>query len=716
MSLRVLKTLFLLGLVTLSVSACDLIKPNPECVASDEMGDVVGSRKEIPSSSAGWKPTNVRVTNEGPLVVEINSGTLNLCGVASSDVSVMASKDITNPFNYMFFPSGQTTPIAIGPYVSPNDIITIEIPDPAPRPTYNLWEYQTSSNVNMVATAGIPPNAETFCTGSASGCWFKNGAGLRIGVAQYGGFSPFAGIPIFSFLGDSVKESIVNSSFQPLTSTTSFTGFSGLSTAPLRVPSTFSPGFLAISVMDADGNAMNNYGGYAMKVTRYGCPKNDGEALYATIQPSGQSPSGDPSDMKEMKGGYDGGAWGTGNLWLKIKDVDSDLGNNVGSYNVQIKTTYEDLFSTSYYLNIIIKNIKHTLEKAQMAIYQSIVNTDFANVIHIMILLYIIIYGIMFTLGMVEDKQADFIRRVVKIAIINQLTMPGSFDFFNDHLLVLFTYGRDYLIHVMSNAHRDIIPPWTPESEIDFGFIDDTIGIFFRGTTWIKILALLVGAPFGFIYVIIIFLGMYLFLKAVIGALIIYLLALIAVTLLIALAPLFISFALFPRTRNLFDNWIRELFSYALQPVMVFAALALFHYIMVATIERLFSFSACWDCVAPKIPIIPGVLELCWFAFYTPRSTSADGGYDLFPISFLEVLIFLLVAYSAGKFIEFAQTLAKVLVGSNGTQSLGATAAGIQHKAGQNLKGAVGRDKKSQARHKQAVSKARAAKKRDGAK
>lgn len=713
MSFRVLKTLFLLGLVTLSVSACDLIKPNPECVASDEMGDVVGARKQIPSSSAGWKPTNIRVSQDGPLAIEINSGALNLCGVSSQDVSILASQLVSNPFGYMFPMPGSTSPKAYGPYVAPGDIVRIEVPAPAPRPSYNVAEYMVSSNVNMAAMSGFPGSADATCVSNSNNCWLKNGAGLKVGVTQ--SQSPFAGTPLESFYSI-IFPGLSGSAVQPLTSETSVMAFSGLSQAPLRIPSNFTGGYLTFNIMDTDGVANNNYGGYALKVTRYGCPKNNGEALFASIQPNGTSPSGDTSDMKEMKGGFDGNAWATGNVWLKIKDSDSDLGNNRGSYNVQVKTTHKDLFSTSYYLNIVITNIKKTLERAQMAVYQSMINTRTANIIHIMIVLYVIIYGICFTFGMIQDTQSDFLRRVVKIAIINQLTMPGSFDFFNTYIFSLFTDGRDYLIYVMSNAHKDIIPAWQKGAGIDFGFIDDTIGVFFRGTTWIKILALLVGAPFGFIYVIIIFLGMYLFLKAVVGAIIIYLLALIAVTLLVAMAPLFISFALFPRTRNLFDNWIKELFNYALQPVMVFAALALFHYIMVATIERLFSFSACWDCVAPKIPIIPGVLEICWFAFYTPRSTSADGGYDLFPISFLEVLIFLIVAYSAGKFVNFAQSLAKVLVGSPEAPSLGAAAAGIQHKAGQNIKGLVGRDKSSQKRHNAKASKARAAKKRDGAK
>jgi type IV secretion system protein VirB6 len=53
-------------------------------------------------------------------------------------------------------------------------------------------------------------------------------------------------------------------------------------------------------------------------------------------------------------------------------------------------------------------------------------------------------------------------------------------------------------------------------------------------------------------------------------AAVIYLSALIAIGLLITMAPIFICFMLFGFTKSLCDNWLKQLILYTLQPIILF--------------------------------------------------------------------------------------------------------------------------------------------------
>ena len=57
-------------------------------------------------------------------------------------------------------------------------------------------------------------------------------------------------------------------------------------------------------------------------------------------------------------------------------------------------------------------------------------------------------------------------------------------------------------------------------------------------------------------------LGFVVFIAAIIKALILYLLATLSISLLLIVAPIYISFMLFEKTKPLFDAWIKSLISF----------------------------------------------------------------------------------------------------------------------------------------------------------
>ncbi len=110
-----------------------------------------------------------------------------------------------------------------------------------------------------------------------------------------------------------------------------------------------------------------------------------------------------------------------------------------------------------------------------------------------------------------------------------------------------------------------------------FCIVDYTFSQFWNFKMVKVLLALIFSGFTGWIYGIVLVWAMIGYLFTMVSAMWIFLVAFIARSLLYGIAPLFIAFALFKQTRSLFDGWLQQLISFALQPLFLFAFLGLFH-------------------------------------------------------------------------------------------------------------------------------------------
>lgn len=395
--------------------------------------------------------------------------------------------------------------------------------------------------------------------------------------------------------------------------------------------------------------------------------------------------------------------------------------DNVGEYKVKIITTgVDDGFSS--FLNSLVTPIKEILfgvctaqpdltqtqclatytsagwrggisERLynQLAGFTAGGGNSFIDALRAAILLYIIVYGFMFGLGMIQDVQTDFVGRVFRLAIVAQLLNPGSWEFFYSHLFTFFVDGMDELIAIMAadfmgavaNTLQDPITgnvvndaggnPVVIGVENPFTFVDQTVSQFFSKETMIKISGLLFASPIGWLYIILIFVGMYYYVFAILKGLIIYLLAMIAISLLLAVAPIFIAFLLFKKTRDLFNSWIKQLMNFLAQPVLVFTALSIFNVFVYAAIYTLLHYDVCWQCLL-RLRIDPEILpviSMCLFKFYAPW-----GGASLsnIPMGFFMILIFMIICNAMLKLNDRMADLAAELTSGTLSTSLAKTA------------------------------------------
>ena len=318
----------------------------------------------------------------------------------------------------------------------------------------------------------------------------------------------------------------------------------------------------------------------------------------------------------------------------------------------------------------------------------------FASLARAALVLFVCVYGLMFMLGLIRDSQYDFAVNVIRFIIIQQVISPESWYFFNVTFFSFFTDGMNDLISIMAGGFSDafvdlVVDPRSndmavPISDIGaapfvtdtsvpmiadgyqidtninrdpFAFANYTMTFFFSHETFAKISALLFVSPIGFLYVLLVLLGVFFYVVAVMKAVVLYLVAMLALALLIGVAPIFLIFWLFGYTRPYFKNWLQQLLSYMFQPVMVLAALAIFSVIVHSAMYVLLHYDVCWQCVwNAEIDVGFTTIEFCAFKFYMPWEGSSS--IDSITGGFFYLLFFIIVTNAMLKFVDFMATLA----------------------------------------------------------
>lgn len=310
-------------------------------------------------------------------------------------------------------------------------------------------------------------------------------------------------------------------------------------------------------------------------------------------------------------------------------------------------------------------------------VYGVVVGNPFLSLVRAALVLFVVLYGASFFLGLISRKQDEFLGRMVRFCIVLMLLTDTSWQFFSRHMFDAFVYGVDDLIAVMSSEFTGAATSLTtgvqivddngqfiesgtlqrsssyvaPGSNI-FAFADLTFNMFFQIPTWIKVAGLLFASPIGIIYILILVLGFIVFLFCIIKALILYLLALLSISLLLAVSPIFISFMLFNRTRPLFNGWVYNLFSFGIQPVFVFTALAIFNLFVYSIMYTILYYRVCWQSVFTLD--IANFMSIPLLKFYMPAPSGFDPVVreDL-PIQFFLIFIYLILIHAMANFIDW---------------------------------------------------------------
>lgn len=345
-------------------------------------------------------------------------------------------------------------------------------------------------------------------------------------------------------------------------------------------------------------------------------------------------------------------------------------GNNIRAYDV----------TGCGVLCTVTKVIMGLLNTASAGLVEATAsNATFTNAVLAALTLYVTIYGAMVLLGLVNVALGDAVVRVLKLSAIAMLLSSETVMVFFHMARCFFIEGTTYLVNAVMQVGLEAVAELNAGGEITFGdeytaagnsdlcgsSFDDTgnaqgplvilealLSQVFSAHMFLNMLTLCLSKAYGFILALFLAWGLFGFVLSLLGAVTIYLSALIGQYLLLSLMPFFIIFLLFERTQHLFQGWLNQLITYSLTPIFLFAYLSLFVVITSAALAQMLDVKICWA----KWFTVAWVFDLHKYTYFS--WVNHEPLVEL-PFGFFEVLIFVLLVFLMREFENSVEQIAR---------------------------------------------------------
>jgi type IV secretory pathway VirB6-like protein len=263
--------------------------------------------------------------------------------------------------------------------------------------------------------------------------------------------------------------------------------------------------------------------------------------------------------------------------------------------------------------------IKNTLEIGVVGvIFQGYVQQA-SRIIQLLLVVFLIFTAIGYIMGFAKYTKDEFIKMVLKIALVVALLTHRSWEFFGSYMVPFFVDGSVELIAKYASSsfqvfgreckHLILSDPYTI-----FSIFDGPIFTFTSADTWSRIWAICTNGLLGFFTACFLVLSVGYYFIAIVKATVMFMFAIIINSILIVMTPVFVTCILFQKTKHLFDGWVKNLFSYALQPFFVFTAIIILNFIVIMLIYYIFNFTACSKCLV-RVNLGP-LYDECWVTGY----------------------------------------------------------------------------------------------------
>ena len=358
--------------------------------------------------------------------------------------------------------------------------------------------------------------------------------------------------------------------------------------------------------------------------------------------------------------------------------------NTSGQYNV-LTVLSEEASSNGNVFTIIVRKIRNHLFFGEASnnpnvetgrgivqiIFENLVSSDFANAIRALAVLYIAYTGLSFMIGTVQITQKEAATRLLKLSVVLTLTAPNAWSFFYNNFFALFVDGGLQLMVLVAGGldptqSSTEMAAMSRDPTLFFTFFDYPVKILFAQTTMIKVGAVALSSFMGLLVALIIIFAGAIYALCLFKAVVIYLISLIGIGVLLILSPIFISFMLFKYTSEMFKGWWTQLAILVAQPIFVIVGITIFNILLIMGLRVVLGFTACFGCFLginlpfiQPICIIPGVFPL--YNLHLPDDIGPAGVQSA---QVCAALFFLLLAQGVYYFVNFATSIANLIVGS----------------------------------------------------
>ncbi|MDX2095926.1 MAG: type IV secretion system protein [Alphaproteobacteria bacterium] len=357
-------------------------------------------------------------------------------------------------------------------------------------------------------------------------------------------------------------------------------------------------------------------------------------------------------------------------------------GNETCTGFAQLYADAENLPRGEGLLTNITDYVKGVVTGASEQLYRAFTNSAaYQNAVGATITLMIVIYGVGFLIGVVQASFGQVLVRLVKIGMVLTLISPTGWQFFSDYAVKFFNDGTDSIIAKSMEIGTGID---LAAGDSPFKMLDGLAKIILSPDMIIAILgATFNSGPYGMTIAALLSFAAFGLIKLLVNGLRLYAVSFVVRSLMLGVAPVFIVFLLFDRTKQLFTGWLNVLVFLSLQPILYFTFISFF-LVMITTAstsmmggnELCWVESSQWAGSQNKVAFwrfkhkdekFPDLNEFDWGGSIKCRmegGTSVVGGDNQngkcaeFPLNIVDILSFLILIYVAGKFAEVTDRIA----------------------------------------------------------
>lgn len=291
---------------------------------------------------------------------------------------------------------------------------------------------------------------------------------------------------------------------------------------------------------------------------------------------------------------------------------------------------------------------------------------------------FVIFTAISYLMGFVRYSNWDLISRMIKVGLVLTFVSDGSWSFFSTYVIGFFRDGALDLfgdISLLVNSETGVLAGSEASSVSNlFANLDNIFAMFISAQVNAKIWGLLFFPVYlGFLMIIMFYYAFYIYVHIIAKVLILYTAIFIMMTFAFIIAPVFIIFVLFQRTREYFTKWLDLVIGYGVQLIFLAAIVGIFSWIIMAVFIDLLNYTVCWKpvlyCCGKDSSIHFTLLEFFRPASFDYRRFGSDIKMHYAP-GFWDVALFLFIVYLFREFLTFSMNLATTIAGGVSTGSL----------------------------------------------
>jgi type IV secretory pathway VirB6-like protein len=263
---------------------------------------------------------------------------------------------------------------------------------------------------------------------------------------------------------------------------------------------------------------------------------------------------------------------------------------------------FQQLFGASYADIVIEGKIPEQEDGMIPYIFNSFIGDYWQYATQAILILFLVITGIVYMAGLAPLNQQDGLIRVLKVGLVFLVVQPDSWRFVYENLLqMVFTGGyvfmqalnQKVIINTLSIDGSATIN----NSLFMFEPLAQIFAIASASSTWERIIAYLFSSGLGLLLIIVLIICIVSSILLVLRIVLIYLVSYIFIGILFLLAPIYICFILFKKTKSYFDSWFKALIALMIQPLGVFLSFAITSQIIILVLHSIFSVTICPVCL-----------------------------------------------------------------------------------------------------------------------